>query len=796
MRSSACCMTVAMLTCSVLALADVPVTKVPFIYETNRISGQATDPEFRKRFDDGAPAYYHLRSEYRFLGRYGFGGMVLEMRSEDYDTFLREMRDHTDFLHEKGVRWITPYLCNQTLSGNDQTRFGAWEVFDHWERFENLGLGPKPPDPLTWMQREPSGNLHYNYQRMCYLGRGGTSDEIRYAPCPNNPDWRRICNAEARLTAEAGFDGLFVDNCILHCYCISCETRFQQYLRNKYSPSQLQEAFGADDYGDVTLHADGDLIHWARSFDGFIPWLEGRYPSEERRVAFDTTGPLDSLHVDNAGSGTLVGEAVAFIREHALQQGAQPTFDAVRLSNPALQSPMGRLRWVETKMFWAASMGDMLRELRDAGRTVKPAFFVNPNWGSMRRFNAAVGRSEDAKDMRRWKAGADIQMHEEYLTPGLIAPGLVLSYDMQLRFAFANGVRAALLPHSLLSGRDAAEVVLAETAASGGSLMVGWNAYPGLWKTYQLFFRDHADLYDGYHSAARVGLAHLFDQAHYLNTEHLRQVYALSRYLADQQIPFDHIIEDDLTSERLKRYRVVVFPHTAFLDDAEVDAIRDFVRAGGVAVILGDFATHDTYCRRRTESVALGSSKNGGRAVRFASLSEVLPHNGVFFTPALQAAKEGKFGAPFDNRELRIYNYLAEFDRQLWIKRYQEPGPLTAVIAEALGITPHLLDPNEASGLRSTLYVKTRESGQKFVIHLVNMNIPLTVPESERTLRPVTGLTLKLPVPKGFTIVSATAHAPGAGSIRLSPSAKGDTMQTLTLDRLDAYAVIAVDCTQ
>jgi len=48
-----------------------------------------------------------------------------------------------------------PYTCNQTITGNHETRHGAWEVYDNWERLQKLGLGTKPSDHVEWMQRKP-----------------------------------------------------------------------------------------------------------------------------------------------------------------------------------------------------------------------------------------------------------------------------------------------------------------------------------------------------------------------------------------------------------------------------------------------------------------------------------------------------------------------------------------------------------------------------------------------------------------------------------------------------------------
>ena len=95
--------------------------------------------------------------------------------------YKQQIREYLKFLKEKGVHWVTPYLCNQTISGNYKQRYGVWEIYDHWQDYEFIQLRSKPSDPIEWMQREPSGNLHYNYKRKCFLERHEDDLQIRYA---------------------------------------------------------------------------------------------------------------------------------------------------------------------------------------------------------------------------------------------------------------------------------------------------------------------------------------------------------------------------------------------------------------------------------------------------------------------------------------------------------------------------------------------------------------------------------------------------------------------------------------
>ncbi len=778
------------------AWAEKPLTHVPFIYGYSNTADQAVSEGFRKEFESAAPDLFHADGDMRYLGRYGFGCPIYPSRERTYETYVAEMKDHLAALRGEGVRLFIAYLCNQSLFGNDETRLGAWEVYDNWGQFAGLFTFPKPPDPITWLQREPNGDVHYNYSRQWARGRREYDGLglIRYAPCPNNPHWRAFCDNEARLAASLGFDGLFVDNCILHCYCDACRRRFQAYLKKRYTPERLREAFGASDYGEVTLYSEGDIRHWAQASPEFIPWLEAKFPPVEREGIFATAGPLDSQHVANAGGGMIMGQACAFVAERMLSPGVQPCFENVRLANPALQTPGGRLRWAETTRFWADSIGDMLAELRDAGRRVNPDFFIVPNWGTMQRINAAAGRAEDGRDLLRMRAGADWQMYEEGFTTGRIAPGLILEYDMELRFAFANDVRAMLLPYNL-AGRDVYDVGMAEAAASGGSVLVESNGlYPEVQTAYQRFFREHADLYDGYHSAAQVALAHLFDQVHFLNVEHLRQVHALNRYLADQQIPFDHITEEGIAGERLDDYRVVILPNTVYLSDEEVAALRKYARRGGILIIIGETGTHDAYCRPRERDAFSGLSKK--RVVRFAGLCEALPQRGIYLEPAVQAAEAGTFAETYSDRRLGKYKCLAELDEKLWIKRYQQAGPVTEAIAEALGTSPHIADPVRASGVRCLIYERPEGEAWRAVAHVVNKNVPMAVAEEERRLTPVSDLTLSLPIPAGAEALSARLFVPRASPVALDFSPESDGRVQVTIPRLDAYAVVVLSCTE
>jgi len=180
-------------------------------------------------------------------------------------------------LHEAGAKWIIPYVCNFTQGGDHEERTGMWRIYDHWDEYgyPQLGFGPKPPeDPIEWAMRRPNGNLklYYpfdQYRRPPYA-KPGTAGVNRYAMCPSNPYWRKWLNSITRWIARAGFDGVFVDNGVMHCFCKHCEAGFKKYIQARYDNADLKQQLGIDNFADVKMQRSGPLLaevyrYWAVS---------------------------------------------------------------------------------------------------------------------------------------------------------------------------------------------------------------------------------------------------------------------------------------------------------------------------------------------------------------------------------------------------------------------------------------------------------------------------------------------------------------------------------------------------
>jgi len=158
---------------------------------------------------------------------------------------IRRMEDYTDKFHKVGVKALIPYLCSRTIAGDHETRKGFWEFYDKWSDY-GLWVGQRPPeDPLEWVTKDRTGKALVNG------GYGYTPAYFaplhRYRACVNNPHWRNCQKTLVRLVAEAGYDGVFMDNSNpdVQCFCSHCQQAFKKYLLTLSKPEL--EALGVND---------------------------------------------------------------------------------------------------------------------------------------------------------------------------------------------------------------------------------------------------------------------------------------------------------------------------------------------------------------------------------------------------------------------------------------------------------------------------------------------------------------------------------------------------------------------
>lgn len=109
------------------------------------------------------------------------------------------------------------------------------------------------------------------------------------------------------------------------------------------------------------------------------------------------------------------------------------------------------------------------------------------------------------------------------------------------------------------------------------------------------FVRDHEATLTAHAPAANVGVFYSRATRQFYRTPapegdtFAGAIRGVESVLLSSHIPYDFIPDDQLTPARLARYRVIILPNVRCLGDAELTALRDYVRQGGG--LLATFAT-------------------------------------------------------------------------------------------------------------------------------------------------------------------------------------------------------------
>ena len=86
--------------------------------------------------------------------------------------------------------------------------------------------------------------------------------------------------------------------------------------------------------------------------------------------------------------------------------------------------------------------------------------------------------------------------------------------------------------------------------------------------------------------------------------------------LNEQRIPFDIVLDDDITPEKLRRYKVLILPNMALMSDAQARAIEAYAAAGGSVLATFETGLYDETGKPRSDFALarlFGISKTGAR---------------------------------------------------------------------------------------------------------------------------------------------------------------------------------------
>lgn len=180
---------------------------------------------------------------------------------------IAKLEQYVKALHSTGkVKRVMPYIDFGTqLFGRHnrpnnvpQSVWGFWEFYDHWEDYAEptgpFGLGPKPPDPITWLAKwhDPNAKqwpqlpdeltgLSFSYKPIKPSVYGPT---WRYVVCLNTEGWALWWKQVIQWAARVGYNGVFIDNSYMTpCWNQECQAGYQKWLQENFTAEETHRYF-------------------------------------------------------------------------------------------------------------------------------------------------------------------------------------------------------------------------------------------------------------------------------------------------------------------------------------------------------------------------------------------------------------------------------------------------------------------------------------------------------------------------------------------------------------------------
>jgi len=381
-----------------------------------------------------------------------------------------------------------------------------------------------------------------------------TETGTRVLACVNHPDFRAHQMDLVRRAMRFGCDGLLVDNVFGTCYCKHCRAAFREFARERMGTRRLLplEDLETADWSRPVIRLAAEFF--AESVQRFF----ARIRKAARRINRD---------------------AVCTMNVHPPRWRVRPTFDFPRL-----------VRHCDIVISEDGAL--------PASRSFKEVF-----------------ETGQLQELSRSDLGRDNIDHYRYLRA--VAKGRPFLFDAHHAWSVE--------PNHL-------KLALAEAFSCGGGL--GFAVPPGydpgresLLKAsgeYLTFFDEHRRLYEGASHVAQVAVlvSHrsmiwcLSRDERGRPNEPIRtatHLWGFSQALIYNNVPFDYVLEEDLSAKALSPYSVVILPNAVCLSDAALEAVNQFVRAGGSLVVVVSMAW----------PTSRGSDRGAGRAPAASSAASL-----------------------------------------------------------------------------------------------------------------------------------------------------------------------------
>jgi len=331
--------------------------------------------------------------------------------------------------------------------------------------------------------------------------------------------------------------------------------------------------------------------------------------------------------------------------------------------------------WIKFVQFRSESLARYLSDCRDSVKSVNPEGVIFLNAGSWQANTWRFARSMDCVGPYEDFNGAEAFFH----------PGPYEHYPLPWaptgKYMAAGDKPAVVFSHHALGGwhyiplsKVEAALAVVQTVACGANPWIAVFDYAldhsreeaiEPIKDTQGFLADHEEYYTATESRADIALLNSSQTGTYYisaysqfygnlgsgREENLVREQATSAQPGDwkkrkeiceqtvdqsylgyflaltrSHIPFDIVIDGDLTSEKLAKYRVLILPNSACLSDSQIEAVQAFVRNGGSLIAEFETGVYDEIGRKRDQNPLLTTMgvKKLGNMMRPASYEEYI----------------------------------------------------------------------------------------------------------------------------------------------------------------------------
>ena len=334
---------------------------------------------------------------------------------------------------------------------------------------------------------------------------------------------------------------------------------YLDYLKKivRYAVEEVKTDFIHFDNFD--LNPEPDSCHDEACTRGFRTYLKRKYTPRQRLERFGF-------------------ENVDYVNPPEWNEPHPPSRMQV-IYDPAIQE------WIDYR---CQVMADALHQMAAYAKSLNPevAIEINPHGitGGNRAWEAGIDHSRLLKSTQAFWT-------EQSIEPGLAGDGRLLSHIRSYKLGRTYG-------NILMTYISGNPVAMAESLAFNQTIGFAGSAplRPEMLR-YIDFYRKNRDLYTGSKDVATVAVLRSYPSITYNQRTVQLATILIEQALIQGRIPFDLIFEEHL--EDLSRYKVLVLPDTECLSDAQLEAIRKFVAAGGGLVATGQAGRYDRWRRLR-----------------------------------------------------------------------------------------------------------------------------------------------------------------------------------------------------